>query len=643
MCCCGVAPGGGRRMPHKDRRGLVLPALVAVAFVVLFASYGSDAASDQPPVLNDIQSQQVDELSELTFTVTATDPNDPNGDNVYFSLAGDPPAGAVINGTTGVFSWVPTEHQDGIHVVNVTVRGGSGGTDSQVVEITVNETNSPPVLGTIWDILTFELQPLDFVVPVTDPDDPPNILTFSTSDLPDGASLDPASGAFSWTPAEDQNGLYRFNLTVSDGRGGSDSQTVSVGVLETNQPPAFDAMPDHIVSDLSMLNLNITATDPDLPANILTYSLVDPPEGANIDPRTGRFSWIPTVTDGQIDPIVVLVDDGAGGSDFVAIEIEASSGVLGQHSQSSNQRPDLDPIRPFHHHVKECSTVEFSVTASDPDEDALTFSWGNKPASVGDKKHSFTSTQSAPADTYRGDFSWTTEAVHVGSNGVQVVVSDGTLSDSAYAYVNVWQALPTFSKPTGTQTATVGKLLTVQVKATNTACNDDKIKYSLFNPGSSASGQADMDATAAHYIDEYSMPNGATVHETNGLFTWTPTKEGLYHVVVTATDGHGRFNNKVFHVDVKPPPNTPPNIRFALANPSIVDHGKTVELSGYAIDNDDGDYITNYSWSQVNPGDNSVTLTKKSSTVSTFTAPSNQVNLTFKFTAWDNRIHLGSV
>ena len=147
-------------MPHKGRRWLLLLALAAVAFVVISAFYGSDAASDPPPVLDNIPSQQVNELSEITFTATATDHNDPTGDYLSFSLAGDPPAGAVINQSTGVFSWTPTEYQDGLHLVNVTVSDGSGGTDSQAVRITVNETNSLPVLGTIWDILTFELQPL---------------------------------------------------------------------------------------------------------------------------------------------------------------------------------------------------------------------------------------------------------------------------------------------------------------------------------------------------------------------------------------------------------------------------------------------------------------------------------------------------
>ena len=86
--------------------------------------------------------------------------------------------------------------------------------------------------------------------------------------------------------------------------------------------------------------------------------------------------------------------------------------------------------------------------------------------------------------------------------------------------------------------------------------------------------------------------------------------------------------------DTNPNTNRKPDIEFAIANPSIVDHGKTVKLSGYAED-PDGDTVT-FSWSQVDPGDDKVQLMRVSSTVSEFTAPDKRVDLTFRFTATDN-------
>lgn len=49
--------------------------------------------------------------TELTFTVAATDPDDPP-DAFSFSLDVGAPSGASVDSSTGVFSWMPTEAQD---------------------------------------------------------------------------------------------------------------------------------------------------------------------------------------------------------------------------------------------------------------------------------------------------------------------------------------------------------------------------------------------------------------------------------------------------------------------------------------------------------------------------------------------------
>src|SRR5207237_10408303 len=60
------------------------------------------------------------------------------------------PAGAAINQTTGVFTWVPTEAQ-GPGTFPVTVRVTDNGAPAlfaeETIAITVNEVNVPPVLS----------------------------------------------------------------------------------------------------------------------------------------------------------------------------------------------------------------------------------------------------------------------------------------------------------------------------------------------------------------------------------------------------------------------------------------------------------------------------------------------------------------
>jgi hypothetical protein len=70
-------------------------------------------------------------------------------------------------------------------------------------------------------------------------------------------------------------------------------------------------IPPQTVGEGSVLTFAASATDTDFPANVLSYSLVDAPAGASMDPVTGVFSWTPTEMQGPgIFNFVVRVSDG---------------------------------------------------------------------------------------------------------------------------------------------------------------------------------------------------------------------------------------------------------------------------------------------------------------------------------------------
>ena len=94
---------------------------------------------NNPPVLDPIGDQVVDEHRQLSFTVTASDMD--SSDTLNFSLLA--PTGASIDPVTGQFTWTPTETQ-GPGVYPVTVYVNDDGTpntdgDKEMFYITVNE------------------------------------------------------------------------------------------------------------------------------------------------------------------------------------------------------------------------------------------------------------------------------------------------------------------------------------------------------------------------------------------------------------------------------------------------------------------------------------------------------------------------
>src|SRR5262249_4245568 len=144
----------------------------------------------------------------------------------------------------GVLTWTPAEDQ-GPASFSVTVRVTDNGTpalsDSKSFNITVLEVNSPPVLGAIGDQTVDEGSLLTFTATATDPDLATNALTFSLdAGAPTGASIDPATGVFTWTPSEAQGpATYAVTIRVTDN--GSpvldDSESFTITVSEINVQP----------------------------------------------------------------------------------------------------------------------------------------------------------------------------------------------------------------------------------------------------------------------------------------------------------------------------------------------------------------------------------------------------------------------
>jgi len=220
---------------------------------------------NDPPTLGPVSDQTVNEGNALTFQLTATDPE---GDTLTF---GSPalPFGATLNSTTGEFSWTPDLNQAGSYPVTFTVTDPSGGADSktitiQVVDVPQNANQDPdcsravPSVGEIWPPNHKQVIAID-ILGVTDPDGDPVSITITkilqdepTNTLGDGSTWVDGGGvgtSRAWvraersgTPKVPGNGrVYEIFFNVSDGRGGTCSSSVIVGVPhDQDHRPAID-------------------------------------------------------------------------------------------------------------------------------------------------------------------------------------------------------------------------------------------------------------------------------------------------------------------------------------------------------------------------------------------------------------------
>jgi subtilisin-like proprotein convertase family protein len=128
---------------------------------------------------------------------------------------------------------------------------------------------------------------------------PPNGVTYTLSPTsPPWATIDPTTGIITLKPLEPDGPTNIVITTVATDTNVPPQRatnTFTVTVNEVNRPPVFIATPPNTTnSALVPITVTNAATDPDIPANPLTYILLNAPTGATIDPTTGIITWTPT-------------------------------------------------------------------------------------------------------------------------------------------------------------------------------------------------------------------------------------------------------------------------------------------------------------------------------------------------------------
>ena len=492
------------------------------------------AGGNQAPTLDVPASEHLREGQSFSFTVAGSDPEG----QVLSFVADNLPPGSHFDGSTGVFDWTPSYTDAGDYpAVSFTVSDGTN-VVTKLVDFLVDQVDAPPVLHGIPDRTVRQGDPVLITVQADDADGQP--LTYSMVDGPPGATIDPNTGLFSWTPAYDSAASYAVQFQVSDGQL-TDERTVTFTVINVNAPPIFDPFSNVTTLENQAVDLQVFAFDPDnphfqrqvrLPDGTLsaadgppatvTYAVSGLPDGATFDTSTGIFTWTPTYTQaGNYAVHFTATDDGNGTGQPLSTAMTVPIEVL-----NANRAPVLPAI--VDQSVEKGDTLDIPVNATDADGDpiAVTVAITEKGLPVPVDGSLFTYEPSgngtgllhvAPGDRQRGDYTVTITAADNGDGGGPHAV----LQASQTFVVKVESASePPLLTPPGAKVAVIGQQLQFTLHASD--LDQDPLQYSA----QGLPGTATLVAGAAY---------GTAV------FTWTPTTAdaGTHTVTFTVTDSTG--------------------------------------------------------------------------------------------------------
>ena len=466
---------------------------------------------------------------------TAFAASDEDNDTLTFSLGGEDAASFDIGSGSGQLktkSALDFETEPS-YSVEIVVSDGNNGSDTLEVGITVTnvDENSAPVFTdgteTIRSVAENTGSGVDIggAVGATDADGDTLEYELRGTDAA-SFSIDSTSGQLRTLAALDYetDPSYSVRIRVSDGNNGVAriDVTINVADVDENRAPAFAtesttrSVAENTASDTNIGSV-IAATDPD--NDTLMYSLSGTDAGSfDIDTGSGQLKTKATL-------------DYEGSKNTYSVTVTASDGTLSDTITVTINVTDVDEnrapafatestTRSVAENTAADENIGVVVSATDPDNDTLTYTLGGTDAASFD------------IDTGSGQLKTKATLDYEGSRNaysVTVTASDGTLSDTISVTINVTNVneVPTFSvDPFSYSISVIGNVSVgadIGAALTATDPDGDTLTYSV----------GDDDAS---FFSIVSVNGSGQLKVTQAFIDDTKTN---YSIKVIANDGNG--------------------------------------------------------------------------------------------------------
>ncbi len=218
------------------------------------------------PVAN-AGADQIDKTVGIPVELDGSLSSDVDGDALTFiwSLLHQPAGSSAVIQQADQVKASFTPDKTGDYIGQLIVNDGQANSDPATALVTVSvvmPVNNPPQITTSPVPVATVASLYRYDVDANDQDN--DTLSYSLTASPSGMTIDAQSGLINWTPTADQIGAQSVTVGVTDGKGGSDSQTYTVTVVE---PIGFVTVPNlgnlsRAAAETALANAKLTVGAP---------------------------------------------------------------------------------------------------------------------------------------------------------------------------------------------------------------------------------------------------------------------------------------------------------------------------------------------------------------------------------------------
>jgi VCBS repeat-containing protein len=276
---------------------------LAILFIIALVVFIASKVNKQPKA----EPVNVTTKEDTPVSITLTG-SDRDGDPLTYSVITKPAHGR-LTGTVPNLNYRPERDFNGQDSFTFKVSDGKDDSSAATVSITVTPGNDPPIAND--DNATAQedtpIVMIDVLKNDTDPDKDRLVVVKATQGSNGSVTINTDS-TLTYAPNRNFSGNDTFTYTVSDGKDGTDTATVSVTINAVNDAPSITSKPVETARVWATYTYGVVAKDPD-PGDKLVYSLIKKPEGMTINEATGLIEWKPTRSNAGTHDVTVRVAD----------------------------------------------------------------------------------------------------------------------------------------------------------------------------------------------------------------------------------------------------------------------------------------------------------------------------------------------